>query len=345
VTPVEAVAQATSGKLLPVYVVTGEEQLLRDEVVAALRAATLSGGVAAFNEDKFTAGEANVEAVVSAARTVPMMAPRRFVLIRGAERWEGAETDSSPFDRLLDYAKTPVESTCMVIVASKLDGRRKFALAARKGGYVVACEPLDSRALPSWIVDRCARKGHAVDREVAELVAALVGPQLSPIDDAIERLSLYVGPGAPIDETAVGECVARIRAADTWALVDAVRSRDLGQALRTLADAYDPRDRGIMLLGALAWSIRQLARFQASLQAGASEEQAAQAAGVYQGSRLQALKATVRSVKPAEVERWIVVLADTDLALKRSRRSPDTILAEMLTRLCRPETRVSRRAS
>jgi DNA polymerase-3 subunit delta len=345
VTPGDALAQAKSGGLLPVYVVTGEEQLLRDEVVAALRAATLSGGIAAFNEDKFTAGEADVEAVVSAARTVPMLAARRFVLVRGAERWEAAESESSPFDRLLAYAQAPVDSTCMVIVASKLDGRRKFALAARKGGYVVACEPLDARALPSWIVERCARRGHAVDREVAELVAELVGPQLSTIDDAIERLSLYVGPGAPIDETAVGQCIARIRSADTWALVDAVRSRDLGQALRTLADAYDPRDRGLMLLGALAWSVRQLARFQAALNGGASVDQAAQVAGVFQRPRAQALAATLRGVRPAEVERWILVLADTDLALKRSRRSPDWILAEMLTRLCRPETRVPRRAS
>jgi DNA polymerase-3 subunit delta len=158
-------------------------------------------------------------------------------------------------------------------------------------------------------------------------------------------LSLYVGPRAPIDESAVGECVARIRSADTWALVDALRSRDLGRALRTLADAYDPRDRGIMLLGALAWSVRQLARFQAALLAGASQDQAAQVAGVFQRMRAQELATSARSVRPSEVERWILVLADTDLALKRSRRPPDLILTDMLTRLCRPETRVSRTAS
>jgi len=345
VTPRDALAQAKAGRLLPVYVVTGDEQLLRDEVVAALRAATLAGGVAEFNEDKFNAGEADVDAVVSAARTVPMMAPRRFVLVRGAEQWEAGDSASSPFDRLAAYARSPVESTCMVVVAAKLDGRRKFALAARKAGYVVACEPLDSGALPAWIIERCGRAGHEIERNVAELIAALVGPQLSQISDALDRLSLYVGPDEPIDERAVGECVARIRSADTWALVEAVRSRDLSRALRTLADAYDPRDRGIMLLGALAWSIRQLARFQAALHAGASEDQAAEVSGVFQRPRAVALAESARSVKATEVERWILVLAETDLTLKRSRNSPDVVLAEMLTRLCRPETRSARRAS
>ena len=89
-TPDQALLQARKGELLPVYLVVGEEQLLRDKVVAAVRAAALGNGVPAFNEDKFTAGEVSVDKVIAAAQTVPMMAPRRFVLVRGVERWDGA---------------------------------------------------------------------------------------------------------------------------------------------------------------------------------------------------------------------------------------------------------------
>ena len=207
------------------------------------------------------------------------------------------------------------------------------------------CEPLDARSLPGWIADRFASKGHEVDHDVAELLAALAGPGLSSVDDAIERLSLYVGPGAPVDESAVGACVARVRTADTWALVDAVGTRDLGRALRTLADAYDPRERGLPLLGALAWSIRQLARYQAAVESGAPADEAARRAGVFQPYRARELATKARAVRPKEVERWLLVLAETDLALKSSRRNADSILEEMLTRLCRAETRGAARAS
>ncbi len=344
-TPAEAIAQARAGKLEPIYVVAGEERLLRDEVVTALRTASLRGGVAAFNEDRFTAGEADVEAIVAAARTVPMMAPRRFVMVRGAERWDSSDGQTSPFERLAEYAAAPSDSTCLVVVASKLDGRRKFVAQARKQGFLVPCDALDARALPEWISARFAAKGNPVERDVAELLAAIAGPHLSAVDDAVERLSLYAGPGAPIDESAVGACVARVRTADTWALVDAVGTRDLGRALRTLADAYDPRERGLPLLGALAWSIRQLARFQAALAEGSSLDEAARLSGVYQPFRARELATKARSVKPREVERWLLVLAETDLALKSSRRPADAILEEMLTRLCRAETRVARPAS
>jgi len=346
VTPGEAIDQAGKGQLLPVYLIAGEERLLRDEVVGALREASLAGGVAAFNEDRFTAGEADVEAVISAARTVPMMARRRFVLVRGAERWDAREeAETSPFDRLAEYAASPVDSTCLVITASKIDGRRRLAVAARKRGFLVACDPLDDRALPRWIVERLAAKGHAIEREVADLLVALAGPGLSALDDATERLSLYVGPGAAVDEAAVAASVARVRTDDTWALVDAVGARDLGRALRTLADAYDPRERGLPLLGALAWSIRQLARYQAALEAGASPDEAARRAGVFQPSRARDLATKLRTVRARDVERWMLVLAETDLALKSSRRPPDAVLEEMLTRLCRAETRPARWAS
>ncbi len=344
-TPGEAIERAKKGVLLPIYLVVGEERLFRDEVVRELRAASLAGGIAAFNEDKFTAGEAAVEDIIAAARTVPMMAPRRFVLVRGAERWDASESAAAALDRMTEYAASPIDSTCLVIVGSKIDGRRKLATAARKGGFLVACDTLDARALPRWIAERCQSKGHAIDRDVTELLAALVGPELSAVDDALERLSLYAGVGAPIDENAVAACVARIRTADTWALVDAVGARDLGRALRTLADAYDPRERGLPLLGALAWSIRQLARYQAAVESGAPPDEAARRAGVFQPHRARELAAKARRVRVKEVERWVLVLAETDLALKSSRRDADAILEEMLTRLCRAETRPAAGAS
>src|SRR6185312_7942318 len=44
--------QAKSGSLLPVYLFVGDERLLRDRAIDAIRAAALGTGIAAFNEDK-----------------------------------------------------------------------------------------------------------------------------------------------------------------------------------------------------------------------------------------------------------------------------------------------------
>jgi DNA polymerase-3 subunit delta len=348
-TPSEAIAQARRGTLLPVYVLVGEERFLRDQVVQEIRAAALGSGIAAFNEDRLQAGEVDPDKVIAAARTVPMMAPKRFVLVRGVERWDsardtgddGAEASdsgskgaTSPLDKLAAYAAAPIDSTCVVLVAEKIDGRRKLVALAKRQGFLVSCETLDERSLVGWIADRARVKGHAMEHDCVELLAAIAGPELAYVNDALERLSLYVGEGKPIDEEAVADCVARVRTADTWALVDAVGKRDLGEGMRILADVYDPRDRGLPLLGALAWSIRQLAKYQAATAGGASSDDAARKAGVFQPFRARELASKARGFRAKEVERWLLVLAETDVALKSSRRPADAILDDMLTRMC-----------
>ncbi len=339
-TPDQALLQARKGELLPVYLVVGEEQLLRDKVVAAVRAAALGNGVPAFNEDKFTAGEASVDKVIAAAQTVPMMAPRRFVLVRGVERWDGATSEDddarrgSPLDRLAEYVAKPVDSSCLVLVATKLDGRRKLSSVARKSGIVVSCDVLDDRALVEWVLAQARTRGNPMEREVAELLSQIAGPELAYVNDALERLALYAGEGNAITEQSVATCVARVRTADTWALVDAVGARDLGAALRMLVDVYDPRDHGLPLLGALAWSIRQLLRFQCAVAEGAGPEDAARRAGA-PPFKARELAGKARAFRGKDLERCLLVLAETDVALKSSRRPADAILEDMLTRLCK----------
>ncbi len=343
-TPEEAIKRAERGELLPVWLILGEERMFRDQVVAAITKAALQGGLPEFNYDRFTAGESDVDRVIAATRTVPMMAKKRVVFVRGLERWDTATSKSDPdgsgksvppLDRLAEYAKEPIDSTTLILVAEKLDGRRKLVALAKKNGFLVDCAQVDRRSLPAWIRQRADGKGHVIDKDVCELIAELAGPDLSYLDDVLERLSLYVGPSAPITEDSVAVNVTRVRLADTWNLVDAASTKDLGRVLALFADVYDPRDRGLPLVGAIAWSIRQLLKLQSALSSGASLDEAARRAGIYPAFRAREHAQKLKAFRPRELERWLVVVQETDLALKSSRRPADSILEEMFTRLCK----------
>jgi len=223
----------------------------------------------------------------------------------------------------------------MILVAQKLDGRRKLVALAKKAGFLVDCAAVDGRRLPGWIKQRAEAKGHTIDADTCELIAEIAGPDLSYLDDVLERLSLYVGPDKPITEDAVSICVTRVKLADTWKLVDAASTKDLGKVLALFADVYDPRDRGLPLVGAIAWSLRQLLKLEAALRDGASIDDAARRAGIYPAFKARDLAKKLKAFRPRELERWLVVVQDTDVALKGSRRPPDAILEEMFVRLCR----------
>lgn len=346
-TPEEAIHEATQGKIRPVYLVLGEERLFVDRVVLALREAAGKGGVPGFNEDKFTAGEAQIGAVLGACKMVPMMAPRRFVLVRGLDRWEKKEGDDdapaptkkgkvelSPLDELAEYAKDPVPSTMMVLVSPKLHGQRRVVSGAKKGGYLVSCEPLSREALPRWIENAAREKGHKITPEVADGLAEIAGPELGYVADALERLSLYVGPKNPITEDAIAATVTRVRQSSVWELLDVLGRRDTAGALAILADVFDPRDGGLKLLGAVAWSVRQLVKFESALRGGADPREAAQRAGMPPFKANDAAR-TVRSVPAGTLPMWLRLLAETDLALKSSRRTAQSILETMLIEMCK----------
>lgn len=328
---------AQAGELRPFYLLVGEEQFLMRAAVATLRDATLAGGIEGLNYDQLDAGDVGVEAALSLAKTLPMMARKRFVLIRQLERWDGKESKQkgvSALDRLADYANAPSESTVLVATVAKLDKRRRLYTLAKKQGSLVTCDPLATHELPRWVRERAKALGHAISADVAALLAELCGPELSQVNDALERLSLYVGANNPITEDAAAECVVRVRPTTVWELVSAVGERDAGRALGALEQVYEPQDRGLRLLGVLAWQTRQLLKFESAVRQGASIEEAAKFAGAppFKG---RDLARQVKQIPREHLESWLPALARVDLELKGgSQRPPKAILEHALIDLC-----------
>ena len=78
----DVTTRAHEGSLDPVYVLVGPERLLVDRVVDALRKAVDSMGAPGFNVEVFDGKGLDAARVMSAARTLPMMADKRLVLLR-----------------------------------------------------------------------------------------------------------------------------------------------------------------------------------------------------------------------------------------------------------------------
>jgi DNA polymerase-3 subunit delta len=333
--PAELEKELKSGKIRPVYLVAGEEHFLREQAVRMLRTRCVDPATADFNVDTFSAGEARVDQVLGAARMAPMMAERRFLMVRGLERWEGRvgsegaepkkdKDKENPLDLLATYAERPVPSTCLVLVAGKLDNRRKLAAAAKKQGFLVSCEPLDRRALKGWIERAFKERGHPVEGGVPEFLAEIAGPELGHVADAVERLCLYVGLGGKVTSAAVSEVVVRVREVEVWGLSTAVGDRDGARALGILDQVYAPYE-GIRLVGLLASSVRKLLAFSLAVRSGVAPEEAAKNAGVPPFKVREAV-VQARAVPPAELERWMLLLAEADGTLKSSRRPERSVL-------------------
>ncbi|HET9959768.1 MAG TPA: DNA polymerase III subunit delta [Polyangiaceae bacterium] len=347
-TPDQAVQEARERKLRPVYLVLGDEAHLVRGVVEALRTATLEGAVPGLNEDHMDAAQRSVDDALSAARTLPMLARRRLVLVQRLEHWEnraaaenaekaadkarGKGVSVEPFERLLEYAKSPSPSTTLILTGTGIDKRRKLYSAARTDGWLVQCDQLGRAELPGFVEREAKRRSARLGPQIADLLAELLGPELGPVVDAVERLALYAG-GEVITEEMVQACVVRLRMATVWELLAAVTRRDLGAALKTLGDVFEPNE-AVRLTGLLAWSARQLIRFEAALSAGASPQDAAQQAGA-PPFRARELQQQIKSLPRPVLEGWLPILARLDGDLKGgSKLPPQAVLERAIFELC-----------
>lgn len=323
------IAGARKGEFGPVHVLVGEETFLLDRAVSYLRKAAIADGIAGFNEDLFHGQGTKAEAIVSAANTLPMMASTRFVLVRGVDQMTPTEQDG-----LVGYVEKPSPSTCLVLTASKLDGRGKLPKAAKKAGVLVDVASLKGAALAGFAQQEARSRGHLLAPDATQALLDAIGDDLSALDDALERLSLFVGAGAPIDIPAIESCVTRIRTETIWALVDAVSARDARRAVPALASLLADQEPPLRILSMLARQIRMVAKMREALANGLKGAEAAAAAGAPPFKAGELTEAARRFSLP-QLGRTFATLSRTDRLLKGSKVPADVLITEAVLDLCR----------
>lgn len=324
----ELIREARAGRFRPVHVITGTERFLVERAVRLLKAASVGDGPRGFNDDIFHGKGVLAQSVVRAAKTMPMMAPARFVLVRDAEDIAPAE-----LDQLATYLGEPSPSTCLVVTAEKLDGRTRFAKVAQKCGGLTEVRELKGGALRDFALRETKERGHALAHDAADTLVDSIGTDLSALDDAIERLSLYVGAGQPIPVEAVEACITRVRVDTVWSLVDAVGARDGRTAIRATRSLLADREPPLKILALLVRQLRMIGKMRDALAQGLRGPDATKAAGA-PPFKARELEASAKRFNGAELAAAFRVLAETDLALKGSRVPPEITLEAAVLALC-----------
>src|SRR5438094_8949501 len=160
--------QLAAGVFAPVSLVVGEEAVLRDDAVAAIRAAVLGpdeANIGVFNSDVVYGDETEAAEILTLCGNLPMFATRRLVVVK-----EVGALGAHEAERLLPYLEAPVETTCLVLTGGKVDGRLKFFQALKQVAVTVACAPLDARALPAWVQDQAGVLGLRLEEAARELL-------------------------------------------------------------------------------------------------------------------------------------------------------------------------------
>ena len=252
--------QIAAGKTAPIYLLLGADEAAKIALAGEFLE-LVEPDLRAFNVDRLYGGEATGAQLVDAARTLPMMVPRRVVLLLHAERLLNPKKESDAttkdLETLESYVKAPVDTCCLVLVAEAIDRRRSLTRQLISKATVVECAgPADAVEAAKWVKERVAQEGMSIDARTARLVADRVGPDVSRLRSDVERLVLYAAGNTAITEADVKAIVAPATSQDDWGVTRAIERGSAGDALRELGMMMDNGAVPYMILGQLAWFVR-----------------------------------------------------------------------------------------
>ena len=260
ITPAAALEQISGGTLDSLYLILGDDAVEMAETAAAFEQA-VEEGIRAFNVDRLHGGSATLGQVIEATRTLPMMAPRRVVIVQHAEHCltPKRETQATAADQKAfeTYLAEPQPHATLVLVAGGLDKRRKIVKRLLDAAVVVMCGVVETVAeAERWVLRRMAADGVAIEPAAARLLAAAAGPDLARLRGDVERLLLFAAGQASIGAEEARAIAGPAAAYDDWAVARAIERGHAAAALKELALVMESGAAPYMVLGQLAWVVR-----------------------------------------------------------------------------------------
>ena len=315
-------ASLASGVIAPIYLLESEDGPSRHEISQAF-IALVDEGLHAFNVTTFFAREAStasdrdamLSAIVSTARTLPMMSPRRVVIVHEAEviltPRRGKDDDAADAgskrrpksvtaaDDLDAYVERPEPLTALVLDVAGLDRSRRITKLLLEHAVLVDCGTLDTAAdAARWIKARLDSEEMTMEPAAISVLLDATGLRLPRVRSEVDKLVLYASGESTITATHVRDVVMPVdEPGEDFALGKAIWASDAAAAIREVDALCEAGAPPPMVLG-------------------------------------QVRAAALRLRPDARAKRALSTVLESDLAIKSSRGEPRFVLERLVIELC-----------
>ncbi len=341
----EILKQWKAGKARPVMVFHGEEDFLRSELLHHAPDIFVPDiGVRSFNCDVLYGPETSMDQVISLARSYPMMAERRLVIVREAERIlrakpAGAATKSRKKagpseDPLLQYLEQPNPDCILIFDLDKFGARNQspFRELSEKAHVVEFAEMKEGEAA-AWVTARAKSLGRSLSGDAARLMTNYLGVSLRGLANELEKLVIYCGTGRKeITDKDVEQVVGASRENNVFELTKAIGAGNKPVAITIALKMLDQgSDQKQFIFVMLSRFIEQLIIARELSAKGENERAIAEALELRGGAAYFAKEiiSQARRYSRARLDAAIAAILETE-ALTRRKHASDELLMEML---------------
>ena len=334
---VELKKQIQAGELAPVYLLYGDEQMLKKHYSQKLFSKAVPKGMEQFNQMQFYWKDTSIDEIVDAVETLPVMAEKRSVLLvdLDAESLKAADQD-----KLAKLHKDPPH-TCVFIIRldavqcnpKKSSKWRSLIKKIDAVGCSIQLDHRDMASLSKLLCSSALKRGCTLSPHVARYLVELCGNDLQVLSGELDKVCSMLGEGEitrrDIDAVAIPTLESTV-----FDLSRSITKRDITKAFSILDTLLNQKEEPVAILSVLCMSVVDLYRAKVASLGGIRAEDLAKDFN-YRGKEFR-LRNAARDASRLDIERLreqLDLLYEADCKLKGSRVDSRVVLEQTIVQL------------
>ncbi len=251
-----------SGSFGNLYLLTGEEKYLilqyRDKLVNALIDKTDTMNYSLFRDESISENE-----IISIAQTMPFFAERRVVVIEESGFF-AKKTDDSFIEAICDIPET----TIVIFVESKTDGKLKLYNAFAKNGIIARFDSPDSRTLIRWVQGLFREDEISIEDGAVLRLLENAGSNMNRIYTEVEKLKAYGYESKKITLNDVNILSSDVVEDKIFEMIDEISKKNKARVLKLYDDLKYLKTDAMSILALITKQYSRLLKTAEALESG-----------------------------------------------------------------------------
>lgn len=328
--------QISTGNFSNVYLIYGEENYLKQHYVKQLKKKLVQPEFEGFNFHSFEEKNASLDAILSSAETLPMMADYTCVLAHDYPLDKLTETER----KLLKSFLADLPESCILIfwmdniTVDPKNSKWKTVIGyfTKQGDSVNLCRR-DNRSLCRLLIDGAKKRNCTLSGQTADYLLSQVGTDLQTLLNELEKLCSFAGEGELTKEL-VDRVAVKSLSAKVFDMSKAMVRRDYEKAYTILNSLIALKEEPIAILAAVSTSYVDMYRAKCAKIAGAQAMDVTKYYN-YKGKEFRMTNASRDCDKMSmeQLRASVLALSDADVQLKSTGLDGRMILEETMVKL------------
>jgi len=319
-------------KILPFYLLWGEEEYLKKKIIDELKNLLLDPEMSSFNLDLFEEESPSLKEILKRAEAPPVLSDKRLIIVKNPPYFSEEVKEKEGLEDLARYLEEPISHTCLVFSTTKIDRRKKITRLLVKSNALVDCNPVKEGELKKWVRQKFRQEGKTIENNALESLIELTGNNLTRLENEINKLCTYLGKEKKISEEEIKALVTGSLEANIFSLVDSLGKKNKREALdqfhRILLQGEPP----LKILTMIARQFRLLIQVKSLQEEGCTIQEIHKEIKQHPFV-IKKLLSQVDNFTLPELKRGLVKSHETDFKIKTGQQEPHVSLEFLIADL------------